>query len=90
MMALEFFIWGAWLPLIFGYLPSLGFSPGEIMMVAAHKFDLKAANAAGFKTAYIPRPVELGPETKIDRSPETYIDVVADDMIDLSRKIGLA
>jgi predicted MFS family arabinose efflux permease len=27
MMALEFFIWGAWLPLIFGYLPSLGFSP---------------------------------------------------------------
>ena len=29
MMILEFFIWGAWLPLIFGYLPSLGFSPGE-------------------------------------------------------------
>jgi len=26
MMFLEFFIWGAWLPLIFGYLPSLGFS----------------------------------------------------------------
>ena len=24
-MFLEFFIWGAWLPLIFGYLPSLGF-----------------------------------------------------------------
>ena len=29
MMVLEFFIWGAWLPLIFGYLPSLGFSPGQ-------------------------------------------------------------
>src|SRR2546430_12286712 len=29
MMALEFFIWGAWLPLIFGYLPSLGFIPWE-------------------------------------------------------------
>lgn len=26
MMFLEFLIWGAWLPLIFGYLPSLGFS----------------------------------------------------------------
>jgi nucleoside transporter len=26
MMFLEFFIWGAWLPLIFGYLPSLGFN----------------------------------------------------------------
>lgn len=29
MMALEFFIWGAWLPLIFTYLPSLGFSPDK-------------------------------------------------------------
>ena len=29
MMVLEFFIWGAWLPLIFGYLPSLKFTPGE-------------------------------------------------------------
>src|SRR5881397_3359882 len=29
MMVLEFFIWGAWLPLIFSYLPSLGFSPSE-------------------------------------------------------------
>ena len=29
MMVLEFFIWGAWLPLIFGYLPSLQFSPQE-------------------------------------------------------------
>jgi nucleoside transporter len=26
MMVLEFFIWGAWYPLIFGYLPSLGFT----------------------------------------------------------------
>ena len=29
MMALEFFIWGAWFPLVFGYLPSLGFSPAQ-------------------------------------------------------------
>jgi MFS family permease len=29
MMFLEFFIWGAWLPLIFGYLPSLGFSASK-------------------------------------------------------------
>ena len=29
MMVLEFFIWGAWYPLIFGYLPSLGFTPTE-------------------------------------------------------------
>src|SRR6266404_9210357 len=29
MMVLEFFIWGAWLPLIFSYLPSLQFTPAE-------------------------------------------------------------
>ena len=29
MMVLEFFIWGAWFPLVFGYLPSLGFQPWE-------------------------------------------------------------
>jgi nucleoside transporter len=29
MMVLEFFIWGAWFPLIFAYLPSLGFTPGQ-------------------------------------------------------------
>jgi len=29
MMVLEFFIWGAWLPLIYSYLPSLGFTPVE-------------------------------------------------------------
>ena len=29
MMGLEFAIWGCWLPLIFGYLPALGFSRNE-------------------------------------------------------------
>ena len=29
MMLLEFFVWGAWLPLIYGYLPGLGFSASE-------------------------------------------------------------
>lgn len=32
-MVLEFFIWGAWLPLIFGYLPSLGFTPLEQSLI---------------------------------------------------------
>ena len=33
MMVLEFFICGAWLPLIFGYLPSLGFTPGQQSLI---------------------------------------------------------
>lgn len=68
----------------------LGVPPGEIMMVAAHKFDLQAAKAAGFRTAYIPRPLEIGPATKPDRSPEAYIDVIADTLIELSDRIGVA
>ncbi len=33
MMVLQFFIWGAWLPLIFGYLPSLGFAPWQQSLI---------------------------------------------------------
>ena len=33
MMFLQFFIWGAWFPLVFGYLPSLGFSDGQQAMI---------------------------------------------------------
>jgi MFS family permease len=33
MMVLEFVIWGAWLPLIFGYLPSLGFSTHQQILI---------------------------------------------------------
>lgn len=40
MMVLEFFIWGAWLPLIFGYLPSLGFSADQPPAALKGFFDL--------------------------------------------------
>jgi nucleoside transporter len=33
MMVLQFFIWGAWLPLIFGYLPSLKFEPWQQSLI---------------------------------------------------------
>ena len=33
MMLLEFFIWGAWLPKIFGYLPAVGFSGNEQLAI---------------------------------------------------------
>jgi len=33
MMVLEIAIWGAWLPLIFGYLPSLGFSSTQTALI---------------------------------------------------------
>jgi predicted MFS family arabinose efflux permease len=33
MMVLEFFIWGAWLPKIFGYLPAMGFTGNEQLAI---------------------------------------------------------
>jgi len=67
----------------------LGFPIKEIMMVAAHKGDLKAAKENGMCTAYIPRPLEFGTKTMIDDSDENYIDIKATDIIDLSNKMTL-
>lgn len=38
----------------------LGCRPEEILMVACHKYDLKAARAFGMRTAFVPRPLEFG------------------------------
>jgi 2-haloacid dehalogenase len=62
--------------------------PEELMMVAAHKGDLKAAHALGLKTAFVPRPHEYGGDRPVDVTPEPYFDVVAADFIDLADKLG--
>ena len=67
----------------------LGLEPQEVMMVAAHKGDLRAAAALGFKTAYVPRPLEWGPDREIDTSPDPSFDVTATDFHDLADKLGL-
>jgi 2-haloacid dehalogenase len=58
------------------------------MMVAAHKNDLESAHSLGMKTAYVPRPYEHGPNTVVDDKPEDYINIIADDLIDLSNKLS--
>jgi nucleoside transporter len=54
MMFLEFFIWGAWFPLVFGYLPSLGFSEYEQGWILG-AFNLAAFAAMFFSTQYADR-----------------------------------
>jgi nucleoside transporter len=54
MMVLEFFIWGAWLPLIFGYLPSLGFSPGEQSLIL-NAFPIAAIAGMFFSNQFADR-----------------------------------
>ena len=39
----------------------LGVRPPELMLVAAHPWDLDGARAAGLRTAFIDRPLEYGP-----------------------------
>lgn len=53
----------------------LGLEPSEVMMVAAHPFDLKGARAAGLRTAFIDRPLEYGPESAPREDPEADISV---------------
>ena len=38
-------------------------------------------------TAYVPRPNEHGTNTIVDYEKEDYIDIVVDDLIDLSKKM---
>lgn len=54
MMFLEFFIWGAWYPLIFGYLPSLGFGEWEQPIILG-TFNLAAVVALFFSTQFADR-----------------------------------
>ncbi len=35
MMVLEFFIWGAWLPLVFGYMSAIGFSSNQMAWIGS-------------------------------------------------------
>src|SRR2546421_5491512 len=55
MMFLEFFIWGAWLPLIFGYLPSLGFNAEWQQPLILGAFNLAAFTAMFFSTQFADR-----------------------------------
>lgn len=66
----------------------LGLHPGEVMMVAAHNYDLRAARASGMRTAFIPRPTEHGPGQTTDLGPEGDWDVVAGDLEELARALG--
>lgn len=67
----------------------LGLRPEEVMMVAAHKGDLRAAQAVGLKAAFVPRPLERGPERTVDTTPEPAFDVHAHDFLDLAAKLGV-
>ena len=56
----------------------LGLQPNEVMMVSAHPGDLHAAQAVGFQTAWVPRPLEYGPHANQEARAQP-VDLVASD-----------
>lgn len=67
----------------------LGLETDQVMMVAAHKGDLKAAQAVGMKTAFVTRPLEFGPQGHVDLTPEPWMDIFAVDFNDLATSLGV-
>jgi 2-haloacid dehalogenase len=59
----------------------LALRPDEIMMVAAHDYDLKAAQSEGFRTAYIARKGELG-------TPDASFDINVQSFNDFTERLG--
>jgi 2-haloacid dehalogenase len=67
----------------------LALSPADVIMVAAHNSDLKAAADCGLRTAFVPRPTEYGPDQTSDLQPELEVNIVATDFVDLADQLGV-
>lgn len=69
-------------------VPSLlGLRPEQVMLVAAHPSDLRAAREHGLKTAYVIRPMEWGPDWEPE-PPDPSFDINAADFLELAEKLG--
>ena len=71
-----------------GAASALGLQTSQVMMVAAHKSDLRAAQAAGMRAAFVERRLEKGPEGGADVLPDPLADVQATDFMDLAGRLG--
>jgi 2-haloacid dehalogenase len=60
----------------------------DVMMVAAHLTDLRAAKAVGLRTAFVARPREFGPNGTPDLKPDSSVDITATDFADLANQLG--
>jgi len=66
----------------------LGVESDALLMVAAHPSDLAAAQRAGLRTAYVPRPLEWGLGGYREPVGSTRFDVVAADFVELAAALG--
>ena len=64
----------------------LGMEPAEVMLVAAHPWDLWGARRAGLRTAFVDRPLEYGPGSEPREDPEA--DESVGDLLELAERLG--
>lgn len=64
----------------------LDLRPDEVMLVAAHPSDLRAAQTHGLRAAYVLRPLEWGPGGEAEPADPSF-DLVVDDLIELAEKL---
>lgn len=62
--------------------------PDELMLVAAHPGDLRAAQQAGLRAAYVTRPLEYGPNQRAHKVADGEFDFTAKDFLDLADQLG--
>lgn len=71
-----------------GAADRLDLKPSEVMMVAAHKADLRAAAKQGLKTAFVKRPHEHGRNNNPDLASEPDFTINAESFLDLADQLG--
>jgi 2-haloacid dehalogenase len=64
----------------------LDLRPDEVMLVAAHPSDLRAAQTHGLRAAYVLRPLEWGPVGEAEPADPSF-DLVVDDIVELAEKL---
>lgn len=62
----------------------LDVAPEQLMLVAAHPDDLRAAAHVGLRTALVVRPYEQGPTAQKPVYRDDEFDIVASDFVDLA------
>jgi 2-haloacid dehalogenase len=66
----------------------LDVAPDELMLVAAHPSDLRAARDAGLMTAFVDRPLEMGPNRPAQRVEDGEFNYAATDFLNLADQLG--
>jgi 2-haloacid dehalogenase len=64
----------------------LGVEAAELMLVAAHPWDLEGAREAGLRTAFVDRPLEYGPGSAARADPDA--DESAGDLLELAERLA--